>query len=526
MQILKVMLIDDEYMALEYLRELIPWEKYGFKIAAESTDAVKVMETFKKAKPQIVISDIKMPGIDGIDLCRQMLNIDKSVKIILLTAYSDFEYAKQAISMGVSGYILKHEIDEQRLIQELSKLRETIEKENDKNKIINKYVIMNTIGESCKEDSMGNKQWESLESSNGTFAMLLLKEDSPYSFEIEHQKEQDNLNLEKVNKYLYNGEENGYTYIDCFSLRNGITAFLYSSSRYFSGEDFKNTFSSVAVRNRKTVSEKTGKSYSAVYSMGMQKLDSISLMYHSSVKIFSQLVFIGTGKTVYSADVIIPTDNSETVRNCDNIIAGIRGSLAELNIVKAIHQTAVLYDDIILKTQSFELLKHCTESMVSLLSEWRTKCFLPEFKNRGENRCYTVQQIRDFLIFQLSQSIQGLDPNVSIYSKKVYDAVEFLHRNYSRDISVATVADALEISESNLSKSFKKETGKSVLDYLTDVRITAAKNLLSNTNYKIYQISDMVGYKTSQYFSQVFLKATGIHPVQFRDTALNNSVKS
>jgi YesN/AraC family two-component response regulator len=156
-----------------------------------------------------------------------------------------------------------------------------------------------------------------------------------------------------------------------------------------------------------------------------------------------------------------------------------------------------------------------------LLNEWRKKCFLPDFKDKSGEKCYTVEQIRDFFIFVMRKNVSGLDPNVNIYSKKVYDAVEFLHKNYSKDISVAMVADALAISESNLSKSFKKETGKSVLDYLTDVRITASKNLLCNTNYKIYQISDMVGYKTSQYFSQVFMKATGVHPGKFREAVEN-----
>ena len=79
------------------------------------------------------------------------------------------------------------------------------------------------------------------------------------------------------------------------------------------------------------------------------------------------------------------------------------------------------------------------------------------------------------------------------------------------------VADALQISDSHLSRLFRNETGKTILHYLTVIRVDAAKKLLDQTNYKVYEISDMVGYRTSQYFSQVFIKMTGMNPLDYRE---------
>lgn len=106
MKELKVLIVDDEILAIEYLRDLIPWREYGYEIVGEATNARQALELFVKHRPQIVISDICMPGMDGLEFCGKILALDSSAKILLLTAYKEFEYAKKAIELGVCNYLL------------------------------------------------------------------------------------------------------------------------------------------------------------------------------------------------------------------------------------------------------------------------------------------------------------------------------------------------------------------------------------------------------------------------------------
>ena len=122
MCLLKVMIVDDEILAINHMKNLIQWEGYGFEIAAESTNPVKAIDLYKKVLPDILIVDIRMPAMDGLEFSRRTLAMNHKVKVILLTSYKDFEYAKQALEMGISNYFLKHELHADTLVVELEKI--------------------------------------------------------------------------------------------------------------------------------------------------------------------------------------------------------------------------------------------------------------------------------------------------------------------------------------------------------------------------------------------------------------------
>ena len=105
-----IMLVDDEVLALEYLKNMVDWERNGYHVVGCATSGKKALELFDRTHPQIVISDIRMPGTDGLELTRQIKEKDKETVVILLSAYRDFDYAQKGIRYGVSNYLLKHEL--------------------------------------------------------------------------------------------------------------------------------------------------------------------------------------------------------------------------------------------------------------------------------------------------------------------------------------------------------------------------------------------------------------------------------
>ncbi|RKX71270.1 MAG: hypothetical protein DRP60_15085, partial [Spirochaetes bacterium] len=107
-QLVSVMLVDDEIMALNNLKNLIDWEEAGYTIVASETNPRNALESFHKYRPQIVLVDIMMPVMNGLELSREIFALNIPVRILILTSYKDFLYAKEAVEIGISNYLVKH----------------------------------------------------------------------------------------------------------------------------------------------------------------------------------------------------------------------------------------------------------------------------------------------------------------------------------------------------------------------------------------------------------------------------------
>lgn len=126
---LKVMIVEDEDIVREDIKHLIDWEQHGFEIIAEARNGGEGLRICMEQNPDVIITDIKMPVMGGLEMIDTILQIRKSKKIILLTSYGDFDFARQAIQLGIHSYVLKHELDGSLLIQELNKLKQQMQEE-------------------------------------------------------------------------------------------------------------------------------------------------------------------------------------------------------------------------------------------------------------------------------------------------------------------------------------------------------------------------------------------------------------
>lgn len=168
-----IMLVDDEVLALEYLKNMVDWERNGYHVVGCATSGKKALELFDRTHPQIVISDIRMPGTDGLELTRQIKEKDKETVVILLSAYRDFDYAQKGIRYGVSNYLLKHELSSELILKELEEVKEKLERAGNKKKIYQKYFMNQLIyhrvtAEELDESIPGNR-----------FFLLLLHKRNP-----------------------------------------------------------------------------------------------------------------------------------------------------------------------------------------------------------------------------------------------------------------------------------------------------------------------------------------------------------
>lgn len=138
---IKVLLIDDEKLALDYLKNIISWEYYGFELVGSTMDIEQALNIYRKYRPDLIISDIKMPWMSGIEFAQIIRENDKNSHILFMSGYKDFNYVKQAIHLGIDDYLLKSDINEEILLKKILKLKEDIEKERSKNRYTTGLIL-------------------------------------------------------------------------------------------------------------------------------------------------------------------------------------------------------------------------------------------------------------------------------------------------------------------------------------------------------------------------------------------------
>lgn len=173
----RVLLVDDEVLALNYLENLIVWKELGFVVAGKATSADKALSLAEIHKPHLVISDIRMPYRDGLYLCEKLIEKNSTIKILLLSAYADFSYAKKAFSYGVSNYILKHELSADSLTRELKKIARELKYAAETQRIFREKVLSDLLFGSGMND-----ETEKLLKSCKSLTILLLRKDRPFIY--------------------------------------------------------------------------------------------------------------------------------------------------------------------------------------------------------------------------------------------------------------------------------------------------------------------------------------------------------
>jgi two-component system response regulator YesN len=515
------MIIDDESMAIEYLKNLIPWEREGFAIVAEATDGETAIAEFSRQRPQVLIADICMPGLSGLDICEEILGMDDSVKILLLTAYREFEYAKRAIDMGIKHYTIKHELDGNRLREELGEVREEIRHEADTNKILAKYAVLNRIDEYDSEGMEPGLQYKTLERYGKTFLFAIVKKDAPYPLfdkaDLPSQQAEEKgpgPSLETLRR----GLPGGYSWLDSFKVDEDTWALCFCHGELLSDSSYQSGFHEIVAKAQQLFSESIGGSYSAVVITGHGRLDKLSNMRRKAAEIFERVPFLGRAAIVFASERHLEESTAEGSSALGDALSTLKCALDAQNFEKADRALFAAFG-LVADGQSPRMLRRCCDDLVKLLDHWLLDRVASPIIRDLAPPCYTLQDIQGYFSALMRDKAEETDSRITGCSKRVRDALYFLYDNFSRDISVNDVARALDISESSLCKAFKSETGVSVLDYLTEIRMSTSKKLLKNTNLRVYEVADKVGYRTGQYFSQVFLKTTGMHPLEYRDSS-------
>lgn len=517
----KVILIDDEPIITEGLKILIDWEDYNCEIIATACDGEEGLSLINSLKPDIVICDIRMPNCTGIEMISRSLALCPC-RFIVLSGHSDFSYAKQCMSLGVTEYLLKPVV-EQELIQAVTKVQQMIQKDQETENVLTQLEDASQQLSALALDDVLRDIMNSYFDTNEDFMNALMNYDISFpsgqiytaaaisfasSQKQTHIRQLLSEKLCGISQHLLLYYQGNNTYIGVFSLP---------------GEAGQHFHESVC-----TLHQSLARELSEDINIGIGK--SYTEMYHLPFSC-KQAVFALSYKMIRGTNSVNPFEN--TLENAhfiltipDELFNTYRMSLLQskfASISGAIHKIFTYMTEISamsllgIQINSLNLVMTC----IRHLTDNETASPSVSFENMDcLSQISSIQSAKELekyvenLVYNLINSCR--ETQISKPGELVSQVENYINSHYLEDLSLMIIAQMFYVSPIYLSQIFKKQTGTLFIDYVTQVKINAAKNLLMTTELKVYEIAERLHYKDHKYFSKLFEKKTGKKPSEFR----------
>ena len=535
---LKVFLVEDEVVMRNGIKNNIPWEQEGFEFAGEASDGELAYPLIKKEKPDILITDIRMPFMDGLELSRLVKKELPQIKIIILSGYNEFDYAKTAISIGVTDYLLKP-ISSAKLLEAVKKVGDMIEKEQDNVRLMERYE--KEMEENILQEK--HKLWGALASNRLSTIELLEKGQrlgmdftaSAYMvflFKLMQEGDatgcSDELNRasEKVNSLSGTWKK-----VLSFDRSPEGWAFLIKGE---SEAEVLENFAETKKELLNLVAVYPKVEYFGGLGSIVQRIGDIQNSYKEAARAFSSRFFLDANQIADSAEMVSLHNEEDgkidvskmlskkrehelvekffkngTVEEVDSFLDELFQSIGEQNCKSLLYRQYVVMDLFFCATDFLGNLEISTEE---LPEECRDI-------NQIVEKAGNAQSLRHQIGILFSETMILRDGHSKKkYSKLLEDAKAFIDENYRHDdMSLNMVAAQVNISPSYFSTIFSSEMGQTFVEYLTHVRLEKAKELLMCSNMRTAEIGYEVGYKDSHYFSYIFKKVVGCSPKEYRN---------
>lgn len=523
-----VLLVDDEEEVIQVIIKKIDWEKLGFSVIGYANNGVKALEMIEEFQPDVVMTDIRMPYMDGMELCKHIKVEYPATKILLFTGFDEFEYAKEAVHLEVEEYILKP-VNSVELSNVLSHVRTKLDQEiNEKRnvEILQKYYM----------DSLPLLQADFY----STLIEGRIQEDEIPKYLSDYQISFDGPFFCCLVVYTSSSRipESMNPLLLSMSVQKQVKEHLGKSWRVKCFSNQGNTVLIVQLKDESEVSELTddcdrfcryadriiGVAVTVGIGQVCKSILELPLSYDSAKEAVSYRVIYGSSRSINIKEIAQrEIDKSSLMNNAE--LSNLFKMIC-LGSTEDIESAANKYLDYI--SDSAKSLQQYHIAVMELISElyrFATNNDLDVEDYMGDMRKlystlidYEMDVLRKWLI-HLSLIFRERLISARNRSAKsfIFKAKEYVYNNYSNeDLSLDDVCKVLGVSNSYFSTIFKKETGNSFIGYLTDYRMEQAARQLIETDEKNYIIAKNVGYTDPNYFSYVFKRQFGVSPSKYR----------
>lgn len=479
----KVILVDDEEEVIDVIERKIHWDMLGFDVVGSANNGVKALELVEKQQPDVVITDIKMPYMDGLELSRRLNNDYQNIHIIIFTGFDEFEYAKEAVHLEIEEYMLKP-INALELSDCLKRVKNSLDKEREEKlnveKLANYFnaslpVLQTNLFVSLIEGRVSESDYEKF------LAAYQIDMKGPlYCCAVFHTSEHHVP--DGMNPLLLS-----------MSVEQQIKDRIADTWKCKVFTYLGNSVLIIEIASEDAMAELT---------------DACDRFCRWAYRVMGAVVTAGIGRVC------------DSLLNINNSYEGAREGAVHDEIEK-LHRSA----------QTMNRYKLTLMEMVGTFYRFCANNFIDfdNFSGGISNPYEKVPEMDEVTLtawlidtsMAIGEELKNARNNTS--RRMVTDAQNMVVDRYMEpDLSLDTVCSELGVSNSYFSSVFKKETGKSFISYLTDYRMDHAANLILETNEKSYKIAEQVGYQDANYFSYVFKKRFGMSPSKYRTEHVGN----
>ena len=529
---LKVFLAEDEFVVREGIKNNINWNAHGYEFCGEAGDGELAYSMIQKLRPDILITDIKMPFMDGLSLSRMVKAEFPNTEIILLTGYEDFEYAKEAIKIGVSSYLSKP-ISSENLLKEIGVVAEKLNEKNRELEIRKKYE------EDMKERTEAEKQDFFEDLVTGTRDLpYILKRSKELSMDISGLS--FNVILLKVWSIKHESGEFSNTVVkvtdQISDIVNGMGDNIFDlnldgKAILIKGDSEKETDEAVEEytgRMKELFSRYPNIRYFGGIGKAVSRITDIPISFKLASRAFAHLYLttendflVGSDGPVHGTgdDIILSEIDPRHIdrRHVKEFLR--RGEESEAEYFLQEFFDGMGQDAL----RSNMLRQYIAMDVYFCVADFVENDLLLDRSGLGDqipaaDILTDEKKTYEYLTGILKNAITlRKDSSQGSYRDVVKEVMAYIDDNYSDDeLSLNRLAAHVNFSPNHLSAVFRQETGQTFIKYLTDYRLDKAKELLLGTSKKSSEISVLVGYKDPHYFSYLFKKTQGMTTTQYR----------
>ncbi|CRZ34052.1 AraC family two component transcriptional regulator [Herbinix hemicellulosilytica] len=512
---MNILIVDDDLLIRNWLKILMQQIKNIDTTIYEASNGGEALEICRNTPIELVITDIKMPVLNGLDLITELKNEFPSIRFCVLSSYDDFSYVKSALKAGALDYILKPEMKLEDLTQLFAKVKNSIDLEKKYSSENNKigHDISGLIA--LYKEYVKNELITDLESflkklhPNLTCENLMI---IVFTVSNKDDKSDERIASITMDTFLANNY-NGVS----FPIENEYFAILYNSSSNIPENQEEEYQKLITILNSRLsglehlqlgdsilLPYKANKSLKILIDSGLETIrfcifygtksnkPVIDTEQHSNKTALYQLIQkyleFGDYNKIAREIIIYMEDAYKRQLTPSKLISAVRGALRIL-----------LSGDIIIKS-SEQLIVEKLDSLQENISSSKTYKDLIEKTNEFLNEYCSFTQAK-----------------LSGRSSAIQAALQYIEDNYMNKLTLDKVANYVYLNSSYLSQLFKKEMNMSFSDYVEQIRLKHAKILLKETDYSMNQIAEAVGFSSQNYFTRIFKKSTGITPIKYKN---------
>ncbi|MDD6065377.1 MAG: response regulator [Firmicutes bacterium] len=521
-----IMLVDDEAEVRQSILCQIPWEELGFQVTADAENGEDALEKMMTAEPDVIITDIQMPFMTGLEFIEKVREDYPGKEIVIFSGFSEFEYAKQAIRLGVKEYILKP-VDKEELTEILKKIKIGLDQKmaqlRDTRSIYENYrKTYSAMKEQFFCDWVNPvKRVANLEEGFQEYGIAGHDADKWLGVFISvRRSRQDSGSAVRlcVEKLLQNILGDSCPY-DIFSMDGEIGICFYRKKEQ-SLKDFLKLMDCVVRDGEKLFG------FTLTVGVGSEKyeLEQLAVSLCEAREALGYRLIMGRGRTIYIQDVepdaykLLTLESEEE----NELIHAVKFETRQ-RIEQTVEKLLMKMDVTRVSWHQYQsYVNELLHSLMQLIRQYELDG--RRFFAYGENGHEMLRHMKSREEIQEFFTELCIKIRICLEEKRAQDsgkiirkAKEYVEKNYTNpELSVEMVCEQLNLSQCYFSTVFKKETGQNYVTYVREIRMKKAAELLNRTDDKTYIIAQKVGYTDPYYFSSVFKKTYGMSPSRFR----------